>query len=140
MTSAWYERKITIPVRWTDRRIALTVDYLNSYAAVFVDGKQTGEIRFPGGELDLTPACRPGGEHVLTILVAALPLRGVMLSYSDTASARQVKGTVPRRGLCGDVYLVGTPARERIVDVRVDTSVRKGQISCDTGLHATRRR
>ncbi len=112
----------------------MCVEYLNSYAAVFVDGKPAGEIRFPGGELDLTPLCRPGGKHRLSMLVVALPLKAVMLSYNDTASARQVKGTVPRRGLCGDVYLVGTPAGARITDVRVDTSVRKGQISFDAAL------
>ena len=33
-----------------------------------------------------------------------------MLSYTDTRPAREVKGPVARRGLCGDVYLVGTPA------------------------------
>ena len=129
VTSAWYERRITVPAHWRDRRITLTIEYLNSYAAVFVDGKQAGDIRFPGGELDLTKACRPGGDHVLAMRVEALPLKGVMLSYADTASARQVKGTVPRRGLCGDVYLVGTLAGERIDDVRVETSVRKGQAS-----------
>ena len=127
--SAWYERKITVPAHWRARRITLTVECLNSYAVVFIDGKQAGEIRFPGGELDLTQTCRPGGEHAITILVVALPLKAVMLSYADTASARQVKGTVPRRGLCGDIYLVGTPAGARIEDVSVETSVRKGQIS-----------
>ena len=39
-----------------------------------------------------------------------------------------------RRGLCGDVYLVGTPAGARIADVKVDTSVRKGEITFDTAL------
>ena len=63
LTAAWYEREITVPNEWTGRRIAVSVEYLNSYAAVFVDGKPAGEIRFPGGELDLTPACRPGGKH-----------------------------------------------------------------------------
>ena len=134
VTSAWYQRNITVPAHWRDRRISLTVEYLNSYAVVLIDGKKAGDIRFPAGELDLTKACRPSHEHVLTILVEALPLKGVMLSYLDTASARQVKGTVPRRGLCGDVYLVGTPADERIDDVRVDTSFRKGKASFDAAL------
>ena len=49
-------------------------------------------------------------KHVLSILVDAMPLKAVMLSYSDTASAKQVKGSVARRGLCGDVYLASTPA------------------------------
>ena len=39
-----------------------------------------------------------------------------------------------RRGLCGDVFLVGTPAGARIDDVRVETSVRKGRITFDAAL------
>ena len=47
---------------------------------------------------------------MLSMLVRAVPLSAVILSYTDTAAGRQVAGTVPRRGLCGDVYLVATPA------------------------------
>lgn len=134
ITAAWYQREITIPGEWAGRRITASVEYLNSYAVVFVDSKKVGEIRFPGGEVDLTRDCRPGGKHVLSILVIAMPLKGVMLSYNDTASAREVKGSVARRGLCGDVYLVGVPSGARIADVKVDTSIRKGEITFDTAL------
>jgi len=134
ITSAWYQREITIPGEWAGRRIALYVEYLNSYAAVYVDGKEAGEIRFPAGEADLTSVCRPGGKHVLSLLLAAMPLKGVMLSYSDTNSAKAVKGSVARRGLCGDVYLVGSPAGARIIDLKVDTSVRNGEIAFDAAL------
>jgi beta-galactosidase/beta-glucuronidase len=133
-TAAWYQREITVPGDWAGRRIAICLEYLNSYAAVFVDGKKAGELRFPAGEADLTAFCRPGGKHVLSILVVAMPLKAVMLSYTDTASAREVKGTVARRGLCGDVYLAGVPAGPRIADVRVDTSVRKGELTLDAAL------
>jgi len=136
ITTAWYQREITVPVEWTGRRITVYTEYLNSYAAVFVDGKKAGEIRFPGGEADLTYLCRPGGKHVLSILVIAMPLKGVMLSYNDTASAREVKGSVARRGLCGDVYLVGEPSGARITDVRVDASVRQGEITFDVALQS----
>ena len=78
--------------------------------------------------------CRPGAKHVISMLVVALPLDAVMLSYTDTAAAREVRGRVPRRGLCGDVYLVATPPGARIAQVRVDTSVRKRQISFNTSL------
>ena len=37
-----------------------------------------------------------------------------------------------RRGLCGDVWLVGAPAGPRIADVKVDTSVRKWEITFQT--------
>lgn len=92
ITAAWYQREISIPRQWTGRRITIHVEYLNSHAAVYVDGRHVGDIVFPGGELDITDVCRPGGTHVLSMLVVAMPLKGVMLSYSDTASAREVKG------------------------------------------------
>src|SRR5207249_7890052 len=129
ITVAWYEREMSVPVGWSGRRISLHVEYLNSYAMVFVDGVKTGEIHFPGGELDLTAACRPGAAHRLSLLVAALPLKGVLLSYTDSASAREVKGTVERRGLCGDGFLASTPGGPKIADVNVDTSVRKRERS-----------
>jgi hypothetical protein len=57
-----------------------------------------------------------------------------MLSYTDSAAAREVKGNVARRGLCGDVFLVSTPKTARLVEVRVTTSVRQGEITLDTAL------
>ncbi len=134
VTTAWYEREINVPREWAGRRIALGAEYVNSYAAVFVDGKLAGEIRFPGGELELTSAGRPGQTLRLSLLVAALPQGAVMLSFADTAASRRVRGTVPRRGLCGDVYLVSTPLGARIDDFGVETSFRKGEISIDAGL------
>lgn len=135
LTAAWYEREITVPPEWTGRRIALALRLLNSYAAVHLDGARVGELRFPGGELEL-PDCRPGRTHRLSLLVVAMPLAGVMMSYNDTASARQVRGTVARRGLCGDVYLHGTPAGPHLDDVRLETSVRRGEITVDAALAA----
>ncbi|MFQ5808590.1 MAG: carbohydrate binding domain-containing protein, partial [Armatimonadota bacterium] len=130
----WHQREITIPAKWAGRRIALYTEYLNSYAAVYVDGKQVGEMRFPAGEVDLTGVCRPGRKHVLSMLVVAMPLKGVMLSYSDTNQARQVQGTVRRRGLCGDVYLVATPVSARMSDVRVSASVQNWEITFEAAL------
>jgi beta-galactosidase len=134
ISSAWYERSISIPKEWANRGMALSIEYLNSLALVFVDGKKCGEVRFPGGELDLTGHLRPGGTHTLTILVTALPLKGVLLSYTDSNSAREVKGKVERRGLCGDVFLVSTPLGPRITDVKVDTSVRNSKVTVDAAL------
>jgi hypothetical protein len=134
ITAAWYERTISVPQEWNGRRVALSVDYLTSHAVVFVDGTKRGEIRFPGGELDLTAHARPGSTHVLSLLVVAMPLKGVLLSYTDSNAAREVKGKVERRGLCGDVFLVSTPAGPRIGAVKVDTSVRKSEITFDAVL------
>lgn len=132
--SAWYERTITIPENWAGRRIALDVEYLNSYAKVYIDGKSVGEIRFPSGQVDLSAAVRPGATHVLSMMVVALPLHAVMESYNDTNTAKKKKGDVQRRGLCGDVWLIGEPASARIGDIRIDTSFRKGEIKFNARL------
>jgi beta-galactosidase/beta-glucuronidase len=134
VTAAWYQRRVTVPAEWVGRRIAVQGQYLNSHATVYLDGQNVGAIVFPGGELDITAFCRPGSTHVLSMLVTAMPLKGVMLLYSDTATAKEVTGSVSRRGLCGDVYLESTPAGARIVDVKVDTSVRNWEITFDAGL------
>lgn len=135
VTAAWHQREINIPPEWNGRRIALRTEYLNSFAAVWLDGKRVGDISFPSGEVDLTAVCRPGAKHVLSLSVVALPLKGVLLSYVDTAAAREVKGVVNRRGLCGDVYLVATPAEATIDDLRVTTSVRTGEVSVEATLN-----
>ena len=134
VTAAWYRREFQVPGNWAGRRIALCAEYLNSYAAVYVDGARAGEIHFPGGELDITPACAPGAAHSLALLVVAMPLKGVMLSYTDSASARQINGSVERRGLCGDVYLTSTPRGPRLADIRTETSVRKQECVFDAAL------
>jgi beta-galactosidase len=134
LKAAWYERTFAVPAGWDGRRIALSLNYLNSFATVFVDGRKAGEMHFPGGELDLTELCKGGATHTLSLLVVAMPLRGVMLSFSDSASAKQVRGSVARRGLCGDLFLVGAPAGPRIDDVRVSTSVRKWQATFEAAL------
>jgi len=136
VTAAWYQREIAIPKEWDRRRIALHADYVNSLATVYVDGKKVGDLRYPAGELDLSSACRPGGTHVLSVCVVALPLKGVMLSYNDTNAARQMRGSVARRGLCGDVWLVAKPWGPRIRNVEVGTSVRNGTVTFRARLDA----
>ena len=133
LRAAWYEREFQVPDSWTGRRVTLSADYVNSIATVFVDGKHAGELRFPGGELDITAASHPGAKHSISMLVAAVPQSAVMLSYTDTAAARGARHSA-RRGLCGDVFLVATPPGARITQVRVDSSVRTGHISALTSL------
>jgi hypothetical protein len=132
--SAWYQREMTVPEDWAGRRIFLHADYVNSYAAVYLDGKPAGPLHFPGGAAELTQLCRPGEKHVLSLRVVAMPLRGVIRSYSDPSAAREVKGTVNRRGLCGDIFLEGLPPGPTIADVKVDASVRRWELTIDVAL------
>jgi hypothetical protein len=139
VTAAWYEREVTVPAGWKDHRLAVCIETLNSYAAVFCDGKRIGELRFPGGELDCSAALRPGVPCRLSLLVVALPLKAVMQSYTDTAAARQVRGSVSRRGLCGDVWLTALPGGARVADVRVETSVRRKTLTVDAAIEGPAR-
>ncbi len=132
--SAWYERTITIPTNWAGRRIVLDLEYLNSYAEVFVDGHKVGQIRFPAGQVDLSAAVHPGATHVLSLLVVALPLQAVMESYNDTNTGKLKKGSVERRGLCGDVWLIAEPAQARLSNIRIDTSFRQRRITFEADL------
>ena len=134
VSEAWYQREIEVPAGWEGRRIALAVEYLNSFATVYVEGKKAGELRFPGGQIDLSSVCRAGKKYLLSLHVVAMPLKAVRLSYADTAAAKEVKGTVQRRGICGDVYLIGEPVASRISDVAVETSVRKGEVTVRAAL------
>ncbi len=129
VTAAWCEREVTVPDQWAGRRIVVAAEYVNSQATVFIDGKRAGVIGFPAGAVDVTPLCRPGGRHTLSMLVVSLPLAAVMQSYGDTASSKQVAGSVDRRGLCGDVWLASTPPGPRVAEVAVETSVRKEEIT-----------
>ena len=134
INQAWHQREITIPASWAGRRIVVSTEYLNSYAAVYLDGRKMGELRFPWGEVDITSACRPGGGHVLTLYVAAVPLKEVLVLYNQTRQSQQVKGSVAARGLCGDVFLSAVPKGARVTDVKVETSVRKGELTLDVAL------
>ena len=131
---AWYQREFTVPKEWQGRRIALSLQYLNSLATVYVDGKKAGKLHFPAGELDLTSLVQPGGKHVLSIFLEALPLKETMLAFNDTHGGQEVKGSVRFRGLCGDVFLAGTPAQARISDVKVDPSVRQWSLTVHIDL------
>ena len=134
VNAAWYQVEVAVPEGWIGRRIALTTEFLNSFATVYVDGRKVGDMRFPAGEVDLTAVCRPGEKHVLSLLVLAMPLKAVMMSYGDSDAAKEVRGQVGRRGLCGDVCLVATPQGARIRNLRAETSVRNWQITFNTAL------
>ena len=133
---ACYQREITVPRAWQGRRIVVYAEYVNSYAALFLDGHKLGNIYFPSGEVDITSACRPGEKQVLSLCVKAVPLASVMQAFTDTSAPKNVRGAVEQRGLCGDVFLMGTPKAARVEDVKVGTSVRKWTISFDAAVEA----
>jgi hypothetical protein len=131
---AWFQREIAIPRAWQGRRIAVYAEYLNSYAALFLDGRKLGDMYFPSGEVDITSACRPGEKQVLSLCVKAVPLASVVQAFTDTSAPKNVRGWVELKGLCGDVFLLGTAKAARVEDVKVSTSVRKWAVTFDVAV------
>ena len=63
LTAAWYQREITVPGDWGDRRIALRAEFVNSYAVAFVDGKRRARSDSPPAKWT-SPRC--AGRETLT--------------------------------------------------------------------------
>ena len=126
VTAAWYQREITVPAAGPAAASRSRAEYLNSFAAVYVDGQKAGEMRFPGGEVDLTAVVPAGRE------ARAQHARG-RHAAEGRHDLLQRHGRGPGgEGLGGAARplrrrLPGRHARRaaRIGDVRVDTSVRK---------------
>jgi hypothetical protein len=125
----WYQREFTVPADWNGRRIAVSMEYLYSAATVYVDGTKIGEAYFPAGEVDVTAACKAAGKHLLSIRVAAVPLGEETTYFAENGAGTKSKAAVQLRGLCGDVYLAGSPAGASLANAKIETSVRKGDLA-----------
>jgi len=121
ITAAWYQREISVPANWGGRRITLSAEYVNSLAIVYVDGKKAGELPFPAGEVDLTALCRPGSKHVVSLQIVALPLKGVLLSHTDSNAAREVKALW---NVVGSAATSSSAARPRLHASSMSRSIR----------------
>ncbi|HWE97514.1 MAG TPA: hypothetical protein VG269_26385, partial [Tepidisphaeraceae bacterium] len=130
----WYQREFTVPADWAGRRIAVSMEYLYSVAAVYVDGAKLGEAYFPGGEVDISAACQAGGKHVLSVRAAAVPLGEETTYFAENGAGTHSKASVQLRGLCGDVWLTGAPAGPRLTDAKVETSVQKWEIAVSAAM------
>ena len=132
LNSAWYRRKISVPKEWEGRRVRLSADLIQSCGIVFVDGVKSGELYYPGGELDLTGKLLPGRYHTLAVLVSAKPEE--QLEYMGHDRLVKLKSNLRNRGICGDLYLESLPMTAAISDVHVITSTKNGRITFDTGF------
>jgi len=120
--AAWYQREVTIPADWRDRRVYLDFDNVQTEAVIFIGGSEIGEIDWPGGRLDITGKVRPGGKAVLAVLVRAVP--------EETEKGKAAGGnTIGVRGLAGNCYVESEPPGARISDVFVQPSVKKKRLT-----------
>jgi hypothetical protein len=133
--AAWYRREFTVPSDWGGRRVVLRADYLNSFAAVYVDGKRAGEIRFPGGEVEITSAWPAGRQALAQCLCRSDAVEGRDAFLIPTPRRRGRSKVRLHDADC--VVMCSLSARRRgsrIREVRVDTSVQRKEITFNAAL------
>ena len=131
---AWYQREVTPPAGWSGRKIELNVEFIQTLGKVFVDGKHVGDIRFPGGSVELTDFLKPGKKSMLAIFVAAsTEEESVFFSADDRA--HKIKPNLLCRGITGDVWLRSFVTGHYLDDVLIVSSVSSKMITCDVGFH-----
>ncbi len=120
---AWYKRRFTVPEAWKGRRIALDFTMLQTHVRAFVDGVACGELWYPGGELDLTGALKPGREQEVALRVTARPLTAERNAFMAPDRIITDKASVKLKGITGDLFLCAMPGEGRLEDAQVITSV-----------------
>lgn len=131
---AWYQREIQVPAGWSGRDIRLEVSRLSTDAKVLVDGRPVGEIHWPGGEVDLTTAVRPGVTSTLTLLVVATPDEGDVKTFMDADRPVTQRASLETRGLTGDVVLAARPLGAHLDGLFIKPSVRQKELLLDVDL------
>jgi beta-galactosidase len=128
---AWYEREIRIPRDWAGRKVILDFKRISTDATVFLDGKRVGELRWPGGTLDLTPFCGAGQTQHLAVLVEANVMDKEVIRYMGPEAEQITKQKVKLhlKGIIGDVLLHAGPASGQVENLVVRTSTRNKEIS-----------
>lgn len=125
----WYRRAFVVPREAVGRRAVLTFTMVSTRAIAFVDGRKVGEITFPGGEIDVTEALKPGSRQTLALLVSGLPLGADALHFNAADRVDKRKDVVRLRGITGDLWLDLGPKDGRIAEVWTETSVARGEIT-----------
>lgn len=126
--AVWLRREIDPPAEWTGKRIVLSLDTVQSMAAVFVADKHLGMISYPAGEIDLTESLTPGKSATITLLVIAKPFSESRIHAMNPNELYLETAELKQKGLCGDVFLEARPTGATIDSVQFRPSVRKQEL------------
>jgi hypothetical protein len=120
--AAWYQKKITIPKNWKERKIWLNLERCHWESTVWLDGAKTGmqnSLATPH-HYDLTSWCTPG-EHLLTIRIDN---RTKEIDPGENSHSISDHTQTNWNGMVGDLSLGATPV-VYFSDIRVSPDVRK---------------
>mgnify|MGYP003295891617 CR=1 FL=1 len=125
--SAWYARRVKVPESWRGRDVVVGFQWIPTVALVYVDGKKSGEVFFPGGEVPLGKIAP--GEHEIAFFTTAKLVEKMVTAFDAPDAARTfTKKRASHAGVNGDVYLAVEPEGVKIDNVQARPSVRNGRI------------
>jgi hypothetical protein len=86
--AAWYQRQITIPEEWQNKRVVLFLERIIFQSRVWIDGKEVGlcdSLSVPH-EFDITDYVQPAATHILTIRIDNRDVQNISIyphAYTD---------------------------------------------------------
>lgn len=131
---AWYQREITIPKEWTERNVILTFERVSTDAEIFINGKKSGEIHWPGGDVDLTSVVTPGSTVTLLVRVTAVASEKELVIAMREDYADKGNSGLRQRGIIGDVILRSRPLGAHLESPAIETSVSKKEVTISTAV------
>ena len=136
LSSAWYGRQVPIPTEWQGHVISLRFDRVCTDAIVYVNGKECGQVPWPWGSVDITPAVTPGETADIRLLVAAIADSGMVGHFWQNAfmDVTYTAARLATRGLTGSVYLESRLSEGHVSGVLIRTSSRRKDIALDVDL------
>ena len=134
VNQAWYERTIRIPESWDGRAMLLDFQRVSTDAEVFINGTSAGQIRWPGGTVDITAHVKAGQEANLRLRVIAVDDRAQVEVYMGYLQTEMKPATLDNKGIIGDVNLLSRPAGGYVHDVLMRPSTRQKNLTVDIEL------
>lgn len=139
---AWYEQSVDIPADWAGKRVVLDFRRIEGDALVWINGDRIGELRRPGGELDVTSHVRPGAPNVLRVFVTRM-YHGISRRFTEDLLRYRLRKNDPSPvkwglGLTAPVRLKALPANVSLHDVTVLPSWREHHLSLEVEIDAAR--
>lgn len=135
--TAWYRREIMVPAGASGKQVFFEAELIQTRGTVYLDGKNAGEIVFPGGMVELTGLIRPGKRQTLEVRLSAVPLSEDHYVAMDGDNITKVAAKVKNRGITGDTFLHIVPA-ERIDNTHFITEVKGMRITFDSAISGLR--
>ena len=135
--AAWYQRSLTIPPSWAGRAVILDLQRVSTDAVVLIDGREVGKVSWPGGEVDLTAAVKPGQTHNLYVRVIAVADKDEVTRFMGTGAGQILKEkfVLQTRGIIGDAMLLSRPVGAHLTGCGIRTSVTAPSADGKTPAH-----